>query len=394
MVIIDSWVLEAREVSLRKGASLDERFMAEALRLARRGEGWVSPNPMVGAVLVRDGELVARGYHRRFGGPHAEVEALERFAGHARDATLYVTLEPCCHHGKTPPCTERILGQGVRKVVVGITDPNPQVAGRGIQRLRDGGVEVRVGCLEDECRVLNRTFFHWMEHGRPWVTLKWAQSLDGRIATSTGHSQWISSEASRRIAHRLRATHDAVLVGIETVLRDDPQLTVRHVRGRDPLRVVLDSRLRVPLHARVLERSSSDHGVWVATRGSGSLTKVSALEASGIRVVQCPRGPDNGVDLAYLLGELGRSGISSLLVEGGGTVHTAFLRSGTARRLVCFVGPMLLGKGVDAVGALGISSVHEALRFASWRVRRVGGDMVVDALLAPRPGASAEATSR
>jgi riboflavin-specific deaminase-like protein len=190
------------------------------------------------------------------------------------------------------------------------------------------------------------------------------------------------------MAHRLRATHDAVLVGIETVLQDDPQLTVRHVRGRDPLRVVLDSQLRVPPNAKVMEIFPSGPRVWVATAGGGSRTKVSALEARGIRVVQCPRGADGGVDLPFLLGELGRSGISSLLVEGGGRVHTAFLRSGLAQRLVCFVGPLILGSGVDAVGVLGVSAVHEALRFASWQVRRSGGDMVVDALLAPSSDAS------
>lgn len=361
--------------------SEDEYFMGEALKLARKGAGWVSPNPMVGAVLVRGGQIVAKGYHRRFGGPHAEAKALEKVEGGLGDATLYVTLEPCCHHGKTPPCAELIVRRRVGRLVVGVLDPNPQVSGRGVALLREAGVEVRVGVLEERCRALNRTFFHWMDRGLPWVTLKWAQSLDGRIATSMGHSQWISCETSRRKAHRLRGTHDAVLVGVDTVLRDDPQLTVRYGRGRNPIRIVLDTRLRIPLNAKVMELDEGEAQAWIVTGEPSDRRKQKIMEARGIRVLECPMGSAGRVDVTRLLEVLGQSGISSLLVEGGGRVLTSFLRAGSIQRLVCFVAPILLGKGVEAVGDLEIQSVNRAMQFATWRIQRSGRDVMVDALL-------------
>jgi diaminohydroxyphosphoribosylaminopyrimidine deaminase / 5-amino-6-(5-phosphoribosylamino)uracil reductase len=378
-------------MSLRgpRDLSLDERFMKEAIALARKGERWVSPNPMVGAVVVRGGRVIARGYHRKFGGPHAEVDALRGLDQDLIDATLYVNLEPCCHHGKTPPCTELILSRRVGRVVVGSLDPNPQVGGRGIQRLREGGLTVQVGVLEEDCRALNRGFFHWMERGTPWVTLKWAQSLDGRIATSSGHSQWITCEASRKTAHALRATHDAVLVGVGTVLSDDPRLTVRHVRGRDPLRVVLDSSLQIPLGAKVLDVSPGGAQTWVVATEDVDELKVTAIEARRARVVRCPSDPVGWVEVRDLLRKMGSSGISSVLVEGGGSVITSFLSAAAAQRLVGFVAPLLLGEGVEAVRDLGIKRVDEAVRFSSWRVARSGADIMVDALLASTPAVAA-----
>jgi diaminohydroxyphosphoribosylaminopyrimidine deaminase / 5-amino-6-(5-phosphoribosylamino)uracil reductase len=357
--------------------------MEEALRLARKGQRWVSPNPMVGAVVVRGGAVVARGFHRRFGAPHAEVEALAQLEGDLPDVTLYVNLEPCCHYGKTPPCADLILRRKVGHVVVGALDPNPRVRGRGVQMLREGGVQVRVGLLEPACRDLNRTFYHWMSHGVPWVTLKWAQSLDGRIATSSGHSRWISSEGSRRVAHALRATHDAVMVGVNTVLADDPRLTVRRVRGRDPVRVVLDRELRVPLEAEVVRGGAGKPFTWVACGREADPGKAHVLESRGIRVIRCGERHRDGVELLPLLQQMGRSEISSILVEGGAKVHTSFLRAGLAQRLVCFVAPIVLGKGVEAVEDLGILRVDRAVQLRSWKVRRCGeGDLMVDALLA------------
>lgn len=358
--------------------------MSRALALAARGRRWVSPNPMVGAVVVRGREVIGGGYHKRFGGNHAEVEALRGLGTCLGDATLYVNLEPCCHHGKTPPCTHRILEAGVGRVVVGVLDPNPLVRGKGVEELRKHGVQVKVGVLEERCRELNRVFFHWMESSVPWVTLKWAQSLDGSIATLHGDSRWISSEASRRMAHALRAEHDAVLVGASTVRKDDPSLTVRHVRGRNPLRVVLASDLNIPQEARVLDKGSEEKSCWVACCEPVDPERAAALERRGARLLICPREPRGGVELRHLLGELGREGVSSVLVEGGACTVTSFLRAGLAQRLVCFVAPMLLGEGVRAVGDLGLEKVAQAIPLLGWRVRRLGPDLVVDVSVSQR----------
>jgi diaminohydroxyphosphoribosylaminopyrimidine deaminase/5-amino-6-(5-phosphoribosylamino)uracil reductase len=363
------------------GSYSDEDFMRAALQLAGKGEGWVSPNPMVGAVVVRGGKIISSGYHRRFGGPHAEVEALSRVENGLQDATLYVTLEPCCHYGKTPPCTDLILKRGLARVVVGALDPSPQVGGRGIQTLRESGIAVWVGVLEEACRKLNRTYFHWREQGLPWVTLKWAQSLDGRIATSTGHSQWITSQRSRKTVHRLRARHDAILVGIGTVLRDDPMLTVRHGRGRDPIRIILDTRLKIPFQSKVLERQPKAQPTWVATTDSADSVKARDLENMGIRILRCPEAPSGGVDIAFLLKEMADDGIASVLVEGGSKVLTSFIKSAAVQRMVCFVAPILLGSGVDVFDNLGILRVDQALRFGYGSVKRLGEDLMIDVLM-------------
>lgn len=359
----------------------DEFFMSRALVLAAKGRGWVSPNPMVGAVLVKDREIIAEGHHKRFGGPHAEVEALKQFDSCPENSTLYVNLEPCCHHGKTPPCTKRILEAGVKRVVVGVLDPNPLVRGRGVEELRSNGLEVTVGVLEERCRELNRVFFHWMENSLPWVTLKWAQSLDGRIATRHGDSRWISSKPSRRLAHALRSEHDAVLVGASTVRTDDPSLTVRHVRGRNPLKVILASDLNIPLEAKVLGRASGQKECWVACSEPLDPRRATALEKRGARLLVCPRGPQGGVDLVHLLRELAREGVSSVLVEGGAFTITSFLKAGLAQRIVCFVAPMLLGEGVGVVGDLGLEKVSQAVLLPGWKLKRLGPDLLVDVTL-------------
>ncbi len=356
----------------------DEFYMKKALALAARGRRWVSPNPMVGAVLVKDGQVIGWGYHKIFGGPHAEVEALKHYGSCPAHATLYVNLEPCCHQGKTPPCTKRILEAGVQRVVVGVLDPNPLVRGKGVQELREHGLEVKVGVLEERCRELNRVFFYWMERSLPWVTLKWAQSLDGRIATRQGDSRWISSEQSRRMAHALRSEHDAVLVGASTVRTDDPSLTVRHIKGRNPLRVILASELNIPLDARVLDKSPGEKPCWVACSEPLDQQRAAALEKRGVRLLVCPRGSQGGVELSYLLKEMAREGISSVLVEGGARTITSFLRAGLVQRVVCFVAPMLLGEGIGVVGDLGLKKVSQAIPLLGWKLRRLGRDLVVD----------------
>lgn len=350
----------------------DEAHMKLALRLARRGMGWVSPNPMVGAVLVKAGRVIGTGYHRRYGGDHAEVDALKRAKESPEGATLYVTLEPCCHWGKTPPCTDAILRAGIRRVVIPTLDPNPKVAGKGKEILEAHGVEVQVGVLAEEARRLNRAYFKYHEEGLPLVTLKWAQSLDGRIAASSGDSRWISSRPALRFSHRLRAHHDAVLVGIGTVLKDDPELTVRLVRGRDPKKVILDSRLRLPPGAKVL---TPPRGLMVATTERADQEKAKALEALGVEVLLCG---EERVDLRRVLKELHGRQVQSLLVEGGSRVITSFLREGLWDRLIVILAPKVIGEGIEAVGDLGIREVKDALTFQDPSFRRIGPDLVFE----------------
>ena len=271
---------------------INPAYMKLALRLAAKGAGWVSPNPMVGAVVVKDGQVVGRGYHRRVGAPHAEVEALRQAGDAARGADLYVTLEPCNHQGRTPPCTQAILAAGVRRVIIATLDPNPQVNGGGAEYLRSQGVEVEDGLLADEARRLNEAWFHYVNTGRPWVIAKAACSLDGKIATVAGESQWITGEAARAFGHRLRHRVDAILVGIDTVLADDPQLTTRLPRGRakDPIRVVLDSRLRLPLTSRLLHLDSPAP-TWVACTSQAPPEKIRPLRPWAPRSWFCPRTP-------------------------------------------------------------------------------------------------------
>ncbi len=359
--------------------------MRRALQLASQARGRTSPNPMVGAVVVRDGREVGWGFHRAAGEPHAEREALARAGPRAAGATLYVNLEPCDHHGRTPPCTEAILAAGVRRVVVALEDPDPRVRGRGVHRLREVGVQVEVGVLEEEARRLNVAYVKHRTAGLPWVTAKWAASLDGRIATRTGESRWITGPQAREYAHRLRDQHDAVLVGIGTALRDDPSLTCRIPGGRDPLRVVVDSRLKLPAHARMLREGSSP--VVVATTPQAEPERVRELASAGAEVWVCE--PDGGrVSLHHLLRRLADRGVLSVLVEGGAEVHASLLEAGLVDRVVAFVAPMLLG-GRDAPGAVagsGVADVSMALRLHGVVVRHFGADLCVEGEVRGRLG--------
>lgn len=349
--------------------------MRRALQLARRGKGSVSPNPLVGAVYVRDGMVIAEGWHRRYGADHAEVDALKRAPGGVKGATLYVTLEPCSHWGKTPPCCEALVAQGISRAVIATLDPNPLVAGKGAQYLREHGVEVTVGTLEKEALRLNEVYFHYMLTALPFVTVKYAQSLDGRIATTSGASRWISSEQARSYAHRLRAEHDAVMIGIGTAIADDPELTVRLVKGRDPLRICLDSKLRIPLDARLLRGETPTLIVTTVAEMQG---KVQEIERRGKEVLILPPTAEGRVPIRPLLERLATRGVTSILVEGGARVVTSLLREGFVERIVVITSPIILGRGTEAIGDLGISELKDALRPASWQLRRVGGDVVFD----------------
>ena len=353
----------------------DECYMKMALKLARRGAGWTSPNPMVGVVIVRDEKVIGKGYHRRYGEAHAEVNAINDVSGSVEGATFYVTLEPCSHYGKTPPCVDRIVEAKASRVVMGTVDPNPLVSGRGISILNDHCIETEVGVLGKQCENLNEKFFKFMRTGMPFVTLKYAQTLDGRIASSTGHSRWISSEPSLRFAHRLRGLHDAVLVGIGTVVADDPDLRVRLARGRNPLRVVADSTLRIPPGAHVLDNQDVAKTL-IVTGPLRGRKKPPMLEENGIETLIIDENSTGVLDLKKLLAELGKRQISSVLVEGGAGVITSFVREGLFDRIIVITAPKILGRGIEAVGDLGISRMYDSIALKIEQVCRKGEDVI------------------
>jgi diaminohydroxyphosphoribosylaminopyrimidine deaminase / 5-amino-6-(5-phosphoribosylamino)uracil reductase len=330
----------------------DRRLMALALKLGAKGTGSTSPNPMVGAVVVKDGRIVGQGYHQRYGQPHAEVEALRQAGPLARGATLYVTLEPCNHHGKTPPCTAAVLTAGIYRVVIANLDPNPRVTGGGAAFLRNQGLIVDQGLLAKAGQKLNEFFFKAITTGSPFVIAKAAASLDGKIATRTNDSRWITGDKARLWGHRLRHQVDAILVGVGTVVADDPQLTTRLPlgKGRDPIRIILDSRLRLPLTAQVLTRKSTAP-TWIVCTNAAPPEKMAAIQALGAEIILAP-SLDNRVDLAALLPLLGQRRVQSLLVEGGAEVHGSFFAAGLVDKFHLFLAPKFIG-GRQAPGILG-----------------------------------------
>jgi diaminohydroxyphosphoribosylaminopyrimidine deaminase/5-amino-6-(5-phosphoribosylamino)uracil reductase len=349
----------------------DRYFMTLALDLAEKGRGCTSPNPMVGAVVVRDGVIVGRGYHRRAGEDHAEVIALRAAGERAAGATLYVTMEPCCHQGKTPPCTDAVIRSGVRQVVAAMTDPNPKVCGGGFACLNHSGRECITGVLEERARKLNEAYIKYITSGIPFVTLKLAITLDGRIAARDGSSRWITGPEARKRTHLLRSWSDAVMVGSGTVLADDPQLTVRDAEGRDPLRIVLDSRLRVPPDARVF----SDNRVIVVTADSSDPNTIAERERRGIEVWKI--GSGDRIPISETLTRLGSRQITSILCEGGGTLASSLIREKQADKLMLFIAPKLLGNGIDAFGDIGVSSIGESLILRGMETETMGDDLLV-----------------
>jgi diaminohydroxyphosphoribosylaminopyrimidine deaminase/5-amino-6-(5-phosphoribosylamino)uracil reductase len=347
--------------------------MRQALRLALRARGRTSPNPLVGCVIVRDGRVLASGWHKQAGGDHAEAAALRKLGWRAPRATVYVTLEPHGFFGRTPPCTDRLIEAKVARVVVGMRDPNPRVSGAGCKQLKRAGIEVTHGVLEDECRAINRPYLMWAAEKRPWVTLKAALTLDGRLAARGGDARWVSGELSRLEAHRMRDAADAILVGAHTVRLDDPLLTTRlpSKKGRDPKRVVLDGRLTVPPEARCLP------GALVFAARDADAARARRLERRGAEVVRLP-GKHGRVELRALVDELGRREILSLLVEGGGQVHGAFLAAGLADEVALFVAPKLIGAGgVPFIGVDGPAKMADAWRLGALSTRRLGEDILV-----------------
>lgn len=352
----------------------DLKYMRRALTLARKGVGSTAPNPAVGCVIVRDGRIVGEGWHKKAGTPHAEVLALEQAAEQARGADLYVTLEPCCHHGKTPPCTEAVIAAGVRRVVAGMTDPFPQVAGQGLQALRQAGIVVESGLLEEQCRILNKGFIKCVTTGMPYVIYKTAMTMDGAIATVTGHSRWVSGEESRHLVHRLRASCDAVMVGVDTILADNPQLNVRHVRGRDPLRVIVDSRLRTPESFNVLKRGAAERTL-LATCERDEAVHARYI-AQGAQVVVC-RAFDGRVAMPDLLTKLAERGIQTVLLEGGSRLAGDMLERGLIDECIFFFAPKVVGNGFAPFAISSVTNMEEAYRLKVLKVGMSGADVVV-----------------
>jgi diaminohydroxyphosphoribosylaminopyrimidine deaminase/5-amino-6-(5-phosphoribosylamino)uracil reductase len=360
----------------------DEKYMRMALGLARKGRGKTSPNPMVGAVVVRGKAVVGKGYHHRAGEPHAEVLALRRAGERARGATLYLNLEPCDHFGKTPPCTQAILQAGIQRVVAGMKDPNPRVSGRGFKRLRRAGVRVDVGLLEGECRELNAPFCKCISTRKPFVILKAAVSLDGKVATRSGDSRWISSEESRGYVHRLRSAMDGVMVGIGTILQDDPLLNVRLAGKkvtRHPLRVIVDSRLRLPLRSRIAQTASL-YRTLVATTKAAPSSRVHRMKSANLEVLVVKSRKSGEVSLGALMEELGRRGILSILLEGGPTLNAGALEEKIVDRVLLFVAPKIIGgkKAPGMIGGKGVLRAKEALGMETLKMHRVGTDVMIE----------------
>ncbi|MCX7835141.1 MAG: bifunctional diaminohydroxyphosphoribosylaminopyrimidine deaminase/5-amino-6-(5-phosphoribosylamino)uracil reductase RibD [bacterium] len=350
----------------------DEFWMSRALKVALKGFGKVGPNPMVGAIIVKDGKLLSSGAHVKFGGPHAEINALKKIQFQAKGASLYVTLEPCNHYGKTPPCTNAIIQSGISRVVSATMDPNPIVSGRGYARLRNAGIEVIDGILCEKAVELNTAYFKHLLSGLPYTILKIAQSLDGKIATSTGQSQWITGELSRRFVHQVRSEVDAVIVGIGTVLQDDPLLNVRLVKGQNPIRIILDSRFRTPPTAKLFQIPSPIIVMGIAGEGVDRQLK---LKQAGAEVIELPKA-DEHLSLFDALRVLPRRGINRILVEGGRKIATEFLKKKLVDELIVAIAPKIIGEdGISSFSSLGITHVDEAIHFKHLHIERFGNDI-------------------
>lgn len=357
----------------------DQEYMLRAIQLAKKGEGWTNPNPMVGAVIVKDGRIIGEGYHKKCGELHAERNAIASLTESAEGATIYVTLEPCCHYGKTPPCTEAIIEQKIKKVVIGSRDPNPKVAGKGAQILRESGITVVQDFMREECDRLNPVFFHYITTKTPYVVMKYAMTLDGKIATKTGASKWITGELARQEVQHMRHRYMGIMAGIGTVLADDPMLNVRVEGWKSPVRIVCDSSLRIPLDSQIV-RSAKEYRTIVAYAGreeNEEITeKIERLHAKGVDTVCCPDGKGQ-IDLKKLMTYLGNEGIDSILLEGGGTLNDSALRAGIVKEVHCFIAPKLFGgkNSKTPVQGIGIGLPSEALKLKCTDICRIGEDI-------------------
>ena len=360
-----------------EGLAEDRKFMRRAIELAKKGEGFTSPNPMVGAVIVKDGRIIGEGYHERYGGLHAERNALASVTESPKGAVIYVTLEPCCHYGKQPPCVDAILEAGIARVVTGSDDPNPLVAGKGFKRLIEHGVEVTTHVEKEACDALNPVFFHYIQTGIPYVAMKYAMTMDGKIAAYTGQSKWITGEEARAFVQKLRHRYTGIMAGAGTVLADDPRLTCRIPGARQPVRIICDTRLRIPSDANVVETAKEIPTILATCQADPD--RIRPFEEKGCQVLTLPE-EDGHVDLRALMRELGKRQIDSILLEGGGTLNWSALKSGIVQKVYCFTAPKLFG-GADArtpVEGRGAASPGEAFPLTHLKVTQVGEDLLIE----------------
>lgn len=358
----------------------DREYMSRAIELAKKGLGWTNPNPMVGAVIVKDGRIIGEGFHESYGQQHAERNAIASLKEAAAGATIYVTLEPCCHYGKTPPCTEAILEQGIRRVVIGSRDPNPKVAGKGVAILRQAGIQVEEDFMREECDNLNPVFFHYITTKTPYVVMKYAMTADGKIATRTGASKWITGSSAREEVQRLRHQYMGIMVGIGTVLEDDPMLNVRLEGKRSPVRIICDSHMRIPMESRICKTAEEYRTILACgeEKPENSEKKQRLIEL-GIEVVCCP-DTQGRVDLKQLMKYLGGRGIDSILLEGGGTLNESALGQGIVQRVMVFVAPKLFGGEAarTPVAGMGVSLPSEAVPLKLSGIRQISGDLLLE----------------
>lgn len=355
----------------------DIKYMQRAINLAERGRGWTSPNPLVGCVIVKNGKIIAEGYHEKIGGWHAERNAILNSDADITGATVYVTLEPCCHHGRTPPCSNLLIERGIKKVFIGSRDPNPLVSGKGAKQLRTAGVEVVEDFMREECDKLNPIFFHYIQTKRPYVLLKYAMTADGKIATSTGESKWITGETARAKVQETRHQYSAIMVGVETVLADNPMLNSRMPNARQPIRVVCDSQLRTPLDCQLVQ-TANEYRTVIATVCE-DLQKIEQYRPLGVEMLVC-KAKNKRVDLEDLLQKLGEMQIDSLLIEGGSSLNFSALESGVVNRVHCYIAPKLVGgkQAKTPIGGEGIVDLSRAVKLKLVSMEMVGEDILID----------------
>ncbi len=354
----------------------DQNYMLQAIQLAKQGEGWTNPNPMVGAVIVKNGRIIGKGYHKKCGELHAERNAIASLTESAEGATIYVTLEPCCHYGKTPPCTEAIIEQKIKRVVIGSRDPNPKVSGKGIKMLQEAGIEVIEDFMREECDRLNPVFFHYITTKTPYVVMKYAMTLDGKIATKTGASKWITGEAARAEVQHMRHRYMGIMAGIGTVLADDPMLNVRVEGWKSPIRILCDSGLRIPLDGQIVKSAGKYRTIVAYADSENTEAKRKRLHEMGVETIWCP-DENNQVDLKKLMRYLGEEGIDSILLEGGGTLNDSALRAGIVQEVQAFIAPKLFG-GMNSktpVEGIGVRFPSEAVKLKCTDICQIGEDI-------------------
>lgn len=357
--------------------------MKRAIELSKNGYGTVNPNPLVGAVIVNDGKIIGEGFHEYFGGPHAEINAINNTNGETKNTSLFVTLEPCSHFGKTPSCSEEIIRRKFAKVIVGCIDPNPLIAGKGIEMMRNAGIEVKTGVLENEIKKLNEVFFKFIVKKLPFVVMKTAMSLDGKIATKIGNSKWISGEQSRTIVHELRNQYSGIMVGINTIIKDDPLLNIRNITGKtkNPIRIIIDSTARIPLETKVLNTPEISQTI-VAVTDKAPLKKINQIKQHGNHVIICQQ-TNKRVDLKNLMQELAKRNIDSILLEGGGTLNYEALKHGIIDKVIAFIAPKIIGgkNALTPVEGEGISQLNNAIELNNMKIIQSGQDIMIEAYL-------------